>query len=283
MTPGETTQVRVPIQPGLLPLRPLTTGELLDAAIALLRTRVWRLALLGVAVALAEQAALFPLRRAADLDLSYLPADNRFGQFWLLVLVGFATEPLCIALLGGVAAAAAPGALLGQAAPRPNRSRAVAVVVAAVLVGALCGLAGPVLLWPIAYGLLGLAVPAVVIDGLGPLRGLVRSVRLAARTGMRATWIRLLAYGAWWMIRIALGLGGLALVNLAYTSPSTTVDNVIMGAVWLVVNALAYPVLACLDACLHLETRMRTEGLDIALRRALHRGVATDIALAVPR
>jgi hypothetical protein len=28
---------------------------------------------------------------------------------------------------------------------------------------------------------------------------------------------------------------------------------------------------------------MRTEGLDIALRRSLHRGVAADLALAVPR
>jgi hypothetical protein len=275
--------VRVSIQPGPLPLRPLTTGELLDAAIALLRTRVWRLALLGVAVALAEQAVLFPLRRAADVNMSYLPADDRLGQFWLLVLVGFATEPVCIGLLGGVAAAAAPGALLGPSAPRPTRSRVVAVIVTALLVGTACGLAGPVLCWPFVYGLLGLAVPAVVIDGLGPLRGLVRSLRLAGRTGMRAAWIRLLAYGAWWVIRLALGLGGTALIGLAYASPSTTVDNVIMGAVWLVVNALAYPVLACLDACLHLETRMRTEGLDIALRRALHRGVATDLALAVPR
>ena len=53
--------------------------------------------------------------------------------------------------------------------------------------------------------------------------------------------------------------------------------------IWLVVNALAYPVLGCLDVVNHLETRMRTEGLDIALRRSLRRGVATDAALAVPR
>ena len=34
-------------QPGALPLRPMTTGEVLDAAAVLLRTRVWRLIGLG--------------------------------------------------------------------------------------------------------------------------------------------------------------------------------------------------------------------------------------------
>jgi hypothetical protein len=37
---------------------------------------------------------------------------------------------------------------------------------------------------------------------------------------------------------------------------------------WVVVDAIAYPALACLDACLHLENRMRTEGLDLALATA---------------
>lgn len=276
--------MRASSQPGPLPLRPLTTGELLDAAVALLRTRLWRLVAVGAVVALAEQAVLFPLRRAADIDSSYFPADDRLGEFWVLVLVGLVTEPVCIALLGWPAAAAAPRAMLGPAAPPPTRSRGLAVAVTAVLVGAGCGLAAvTVLAWPLAYGLLGLAIPAVVIDRVGPLRGLLRSVRLAARTGMRAVWIRLLAFGAWWFIRLALASGGLALIGLAYDSPSTTVDAILLGCTWLVVNTLAYPVLGCVDACLHLESRMRTEGLDIALRRALQRGVATQTALAVPR
>ena len=32
-------------------------------------------------------------------------------------------------------------------------------------------------------------------------------------------------------------------------------------------NSVAYPALACLDAVTHLDTRMRTEGLDIQLAR----------------
>jgi hypothetical protein len=54
-------------------------------------------------------------------------------------------------------------------------------------------------------------------------------------------------------------------------------------AVWALVNAVAYPALACLDAVLHLENRMRVEGLDIALSRALRLGAPTAQVLAVPR
>jgi hypothetical protein len=262
----------------------MTTGELLDAAVALLRARPWRLLLVGFLVALAEQAVLFPLRRAADVDIAYLPADDRLGQFGLLLVTGAATEAGCIALLGGLACVAAPAALVGPAAPAGIRARPVVVTVLALVVGLLCGLASATLIaWPFVYGLLGLVVPAAVIDRRGPARALLRSLRLASRTGLRVVWIRLLGYYAWFVIRLALGFGGLAVIGIVVDSPSTTVDNVLTGLAWLAVNALAYPMLACLDACLHLEARMRTEGLDIALRRALSRGVSTEPALAVPR
>jgi hypothetical protein len=58
------------------------------------------------------------------------------------------------------------------------------------------------------------------------------------------------------------------------------VDNLLMAAVFFIVNALAYPMLACLDPVLHLEARMRTEGVDIALRRALDQGIDPTRALA---
>jgi hypothetical protein len=47
------------------------------------------------------------------------------------------------------------------------------------------------------------------------------------------------------------------------------------------VNTVSYATLACLDAVLHLETRMRTEGLDIVAVRARQHGRPVD--LAVPR
>jgi hypothetical protein len=287
-------------QPGVLPMRPLTMGELLDASVALLRTRAGLLITAGFLAAAAEQALLLPLRRLADLDLRYLPADDRWPEWTLLVVVGFATEASAIAGLGGPAAAAAPRALLGRAAPRPERAArpAAATAAVAVVAGAACGsvaatgYAWPatwfllalvtVPLWIWAYGSLGLAVPAVVVDRLGPARAIRRSVRLSSRSVLRTVRIRVLGYAGWFTVRLAWGTGALSLVGLVYTSPDTTMDALLISAVYLVVNALAYPMLACLDAVLHLEARIRTEGLDIALRQALHRGVETAPLLAAP-
>jgi hypothetical protein len=285
-------------QPGVLPLRPQSAGELLDAGVALLRTR-WRLLLgLGLLLATAEQVLLFPLRRLADLDLRYWPADDRWRQWALLVIVGFAAEAFLVALLGGVAARGTPRALLGAGAPAaesPARP-ALGVLVAAVAVAVTTGLAllsmyaWPVtffllvpvtlLLWVWAYGAFGFAAVTVVLERRGPAAALARSVVLAHRGFLRALRIRVVAYLGWWLIRLAWGLGVLSLLGLFYTPPDTTMDNVVMAGVFLMVNALAYPMLGCLDAVLHTESRMRTEGLDIALRRSLARRVDPGAVLA---
>jgi hypothetical protein len=287
-------------QPGALPLRPLTTGELLDAAIVLLRTRAGKLIGLGVAAALAEQAVLFPLRRLADVDSSLLPGTGRLGQFGLLVVVEFFTEILVIALLAGTAAIEAPRALLGPRVPR-GRARPGAMIVGAVLsagIGALCAWAFVLLLlplqvlglilailitipcWVVLYGLFGLVTSAVVVDEVGPFRALGRSLVLSSRGGLRVLWIRVLGYLAWLIIRLSLSFAVVGVVGLFYSSPSNTVDNLLMGATWLLVNSLAYPILGCLDVALLIESRMRTEGLDIGLRVTLRRGRAAELAVA---
>jgi hypothetical protein len=53
--------------------------------------------------------------------------------------------------------------------------------------------------------------------------------------------------------------------------------------VWIAVNAAAYASIASLDATVHLETRMRLEGLDIALGRAGATGRPPASVLAAPR
>lgn len=268
---------------GSLPLRPLTTGELLDAAAALLRTRTPVLLGVGFALALLEQTILFPLRQLADVANVVFPHEDRWGWYLVLLTVGFATEAWCIAVLGALTSAAAPAALLGPAAP-PRRIRWGSVAVVSVVVAVVCGLAAAtVLAWPFAYLLLGLAMPAVVIDRLGPGAALVRSVRLSSRYGMRAGWIRLLGYVSWLFIRLSTGIGGWVALQQLIDTGTAWREHLVTGLAWLMVNGVAYPVLACLDAVLHVETRMRTEGLDIALQRALRRGVSADAALAVPR
>ena len=287
MGPGQLASrgnfLRAPTTPGAIPLRPLTTGELLDAATSLLRTRAPVLLGAGFLLALLEQAVLFPLREQADVVNAVFPNEEHWGWYWVLLTVGFATEAWCIAVLGGLSSAAAPRAILGTAAPtRPVRLGSAAVV--SLVVALACGLAaGAFVTWPVAYLLLGLAMPAVVIDRLGPGAALLRSLRLSARFVMRAGWIRLLGYTSWLFIRLATGLGGWFALRLLIDTGTAERDHLVTGLAWLMVNTIAYPVLACLDAVLHLETRMRTEGLDITLQRALRRGVSAEAALAVPK
>ncbi|MEN3309977.1 MAG: hypothetical protein V7603_6179 [Micromonosporaceae bacterium] len=301
---------------GVLPLRPLTLGELLDAGIALLRRHAGVLLLSGAVLAILEQAALYPLRLIAlhHVNSFWLPTYDTLATLWLLIAIGLGTESVIITLLGGLAGQAARDALIdgGHGLYRQvGRRLGWLVPLALVLgVGATLGAAAGLLPWIAWYGLTGLAAPALIVDQRVPLQSppagtrftavplprtdvpprpvgmfaaLGRSIALVGRGRLRPAGIRLLGYLAWYMIRLALGLGGVAALNLVVYTRSTGWWWLITMAVWAMVNAVAYPALACLDAVLHLENRMRVEGLDIALSRALRRGAPTAPILAVPR
>ncbi|HEY0697635.1 MAG TPA: hypothetical protein VGD43_07475 [Micromonospora sp.] len=261
----------------------MTVGELLDAATTLLRTRARLLLGVGFLLALLEQAVLFPLRQLADVTYLVFPGEDRWGWFAVLLLAGFGTEAFSVALLGAYASSAAPRALLGPAAPR-RPVPVVGALLTALAVGLIAVLAGAtVLALPVAFLLLGLTMPALVVDRLTPGRALLRSLALSGRRGLRAGWIRLIGWLSWLFIRLATGIGGVAALSLLLDTGTAKGDHLVVGLAWLAVNSVAYPALACLDTVLHLDLRMRTEGLDLSLRRALTRRVSAESALAVPR
>ncbi len=103
---------------------------------------------------------------------------------------------------------------------------------------------------------------------------------MVARGRLRPGGIRLLGYLAWYSIRLALAVGGMAALRLIVHLPGETWATLASMAGWVIVNTVAYAVLGCLDAVLHLENRMRVEGLDLALGRALRRGVPPGRILA---
>jgi hypothetical protein len=229
---------------------------------------------------------LYPLRRSVALAPPFnLPYTDRLGPAWLAFAAGFGTEAAIIAMLGGLSATAAGPALLGRRLPARAvlagvRARIPGLLAIAVVAGAASALAAlaALLPWIFVYGLIGLAAPALVIDRVNPLRALGRSFALASRAGMRGTWIRLTGYLGWLALRLALGFGGIAALEFLLPSSRDLLPAASV-AVWVVVNALAYATLACLDAVLYLEIRMRTEGLDLALGRDLRRGRPVDLAM----
>ncbi|MDR7279161.1 hypothetical protein [Catenuloplanes atrovinosus] len=269
-----------------LPLRPLTVGELLDAAVGVLRDNARTLLPAGLLLAAAEQLALAPVRAWAQAPPpTYVPQWEDLDRFWVLLTVGAATEAVAILLLGGAAARAASAALLGTRLPArrvldPRATRLGPVVLVALLVGALTLVtAFTGLLWIPVYGLTGLIIPVLVVDRLRVGRAIGRGLSIATRHGARGLWVRLLGATGWLAMRIALALSGVYTVDLlGLTHPGWAAP---LGfVVWTLANTLAYPTLACLDAVVYLETRMRTEGLDIRLARARAHGTVTETALA---
>ncbi|WP_431882618.1 hypothetical protein [Micromonospora gifhornensis] len=259
----------------VLPNRPLTVGELLDSAVLLLRGHLGALLPLAGALALVEQLLLLPLRSAVGVDppLWWTLSMSSLGPFLVLLAIGAATEAMIITLLGNPAARAAGNALVGRPTSmrdllRPRGARWGATLLLCPVVGVtmlLASLPGPT--WFLGFALLGGVAPALALDRLRPLRAPIRSVDLALRVGGRAAGLRLLGYLVWWLLRVGLAWGmftGLSSLNLIAAGWAVAVAMLL----WAAVNMVGYAGLACLDAVLHLETRIRTEGLDIHLSRA---------------
>ncbi|MFI7578108.1 hypothetical protein [Micromonospora sp. NPDC049497] len=257
----------------VLPRRPLTVGEVLDSAVLLLRDHAAVLVPLALVLTVGEQLLLYPLRLAAGTGPpTWIVGFDGFALFWPLLAVGAAVEAVIVLLLGNPAGRAAGAALVGRTAGarelvRPAGARWGATLLNAPLVAlvmVVAALLGPV--WLLGFALLGGIAPALVVDRVGAARALPRSAALAVRGG-RAAALRLLGYLVWWIVRVGLGVGvfyGVETLNLLDDDWAVALS---LG-LWAAVNAVAYPALACLDAVLHLEARMRTEGLDIRLSRA---------------
>ncbi|MEV6690256.1 hypothetical protein AB0M35_02085 [Micromonospora sp. NPDC051196] len=259
----------------VLPSRPLTVGELLDSAVLLLRGHAAALLPLAGVFALVEQVLLLPLRTAVGVNppLWWAPSLGSLAPFLLLLAIGAAIEAMIIMLLGNPAARAAGSALVGrpissQELLRPGGARWGATLLLCPVVGVtmlLASLLGPT--WFVGFALLGAMAPALALDRVRPLRAPARSVTLALRVDGRAAGLRLLGYLVWWILRVGLAWGlftGLSALDLISAGWAVAVAML----VWAAVNTVGYAALACLDAILHLETRIRTEGLDIHLSRA---------------
>jgi len=249
-------------------------GELLDAALLLLRVHAGALLPVAAALAVAEQLLLAPLRDWSELLLSdpFRAFEEDFGRIWVVLCAGAGCEAVIIALLAAPASRAAGALLLdrrlsNRAVLDPRGLRPVATIAVALFAGlfvATLSFAGP--FWALGFGFSALAVPALVVDRVNPLRAIGRGFGLAGRSGGRGLWILLLGYLTWWLIRILVGTAGGSL--LAQLVPiDRDAAAVLLTGMRAAVNTLAYAALACLAATLHLETRFRTEGLDIALGR----------------
>lgn len=250
-----------------VPLRPLTVGELLDASVEVTRGAGRAVLPFALLLAVAEQVVMVWLRQEFFRGSIFPDVPDLVGPAWFAVAVGAATEVAIIALLGVPAARAAAAGVTGT----PLRARDLlrprgfggAALIAAVAAATVFAVTLLPLGWLVGYPLFGLAVAALVIDGRGPFRALGRGVAMGLRGGGRAVGVRILGYFSFLLVRLGFGFGLIAALGFF------GIDAGLWGqaACFAVVNTVAYATLAGLDAVLHLEARIRTEGLDIALGR----------------
>ena len=81
------------------------------------------------------------------------------------------------------------------------------------------------------------------------------------------------------LIRVALAVGPIVFLwQFGFVAPGYVGDWLVL-LMWGLAGAVSCAALACFDAVLVIDTRIRTEGLDIALRRAVANG--TDPAEAL--
>src|SRR5436305_1804133 len=159
----------------VVPLSPLALAEILDAAVELLRRHAARLVGLGAALAVGEQALLYPLRGVAAVSPPlYWPHLNRLAAYWVLLAVGMGTEVGIIAVLGGIAAR--------RLAPGPRRLGGLTVLAVVVALGGALTAAAGFLPWIIWYVFTGLAAPAIG-DPVGPGLPVLLLLLLAGLTG----------------------------------------------------------------------------------------------------
>ncbi|HKS44218.1 MAG TPA: hypothetical protein VJT49_03720 [Amycolatopsis sp.] len=281
-------------KPGVVPLRPLTVGEILDGAIATMRRHAALVFGVSAVVALIETglsvaASIWllsglgnvPRPGPAATEQELLNYSGRLlGQTAATLGVTLAVTVLVRTFLTGFMTVVVGKAVLGKPITfgeamtelKPRLLPLVGVTVLYTLmvtVGSMfCLIPG---LW--LYALFGLASPALVLEHAGIRQSLNRS--------------RTLVQGAWWRVfgilllttlcaavislviqipfNLSLGFGAAGTDQLAGMSVG---QQLLSGAGEVIAATLVGPFVAGATALLYIDQRMRKEGMDIQLARA---------------
>ncbi|MGH3519317.1 MAG: hypothetical protein ACRDQ7_18240 [Haloechinothrix sp.] len=297
-----------PAKPGVIPLRPLNLGEILDGAISTMRRHP--LVMLGVAavvVAISQLVAL-PLVSLLTDDINRMGSGELVTEDEVFALlgttltvggVGLIITILARVFLTGFLTTVVGKAVLGHSAKfgeiwstaKPKLLRLLGLILIYPIAGALLvipvvalALVHPALgaLTAIAvviaavwlYILFSLATPALVLEDTGIGRAFGRSRQLVRGSWWRVFGIFLLAALIAFFIAAIIQLPFELLggdVNSLFTGEFTeiTMTYLILTSIGTVTaSTITEPFAAGVTALLYLDQRMRREGLDIELARA---------------
>lgn len=272
------------VTPGSVPLRPLELGDILDGTFSTIRRNPR--ATLGLSALLVTVQELLSL--AAQALTGELPTatfgrgDGALALTGVGTVIGYVIAAVIGAVLTGMIVVVVSEDVLGRRTTagqvwRRVRPRIGALLVASVLVGALPYLGLVFLVAPgiLLWGGWALTTPALVLEGLGPLRAIGRSWRLAWPAFGRVWAVRALSVllGNVMQLLVAVPFALVATITavLAGTGqdsqlPGYALAIIALGAI--VAGTLVEPFYAGVLALLYVDRRMRAEGFDITIALA---------------
>lgn len=262
------TRVEPPV-----PLRPLTTADVLDGAFAVITRRPRTvLTIAAVVVVPVQLLAAWASRSSvpsSELFTGFLGADTTLDAGSLVASVAaLLLENLSMFVLGAAVAALVAswygggdlsvGAALKAAVDRGGALLgAWALLVPVKAVAAAPEYLGLVFVTP----LFALTAPAIVLERLGPFAGAKRSWQLVGRRLFPCIGIVLLVSLVAYVLRQVLAIPG---VIVAFFLPAS-IAWVPVGVATAAASLLTQSALAGASVLLYLDLRVRTEGLDLEL------------------
>jgi hypothetical protein len=272
-------------KPGIIPLRPLGLGEILDGGFSAIREYPKVTIGLSAIVVTATNLLSFAVTASSRLNGGAgSPSLFGGGGFTVASLAASAIGAIGALVLAGMLTAVMGEAVLGRPATLGGtwakvRPRFWALLGAGIITGlgpyvAACPLIIPgIFLW----GAWALTTPALVLERLGVVAAIRRSWRLATPAWWRVWGIRALSVIIASVVQaivvipatiIAVGAsgfdsssGGLGLLPLAVIS----IGGIIAGTI-------TAPFTSGVLALLYIDRRMRVEGLDVTLAQAAAAG-----------
>lgn len=277
------------LKPGVVPLRPLAVGEILDGAFTTIR-RNWR-ATLGLAAVFSTVEAVLRVAAISSFGAIGTTGVSSSGDIFSGIAPGIAAtvgeyvvSAVLSAVLAGMLSVVVSDAVLGRrttageawARVRPVFWR---LMGAALLSGVVpfLGLAFFLVPGVFLWGAWALTTPALVLERTGVIGALRRSWRLTVPDWWRVWGIRalatLLAVVLAGIISTVFGLGSV----FSVLQDPAAADAGAAGTSWLVLTlgaiagiiggTLTQPFVAGVVTLLYVDRRMRAEGLDITLRQ----------------
>jgi len=266
--------------PGIIPLRPLGLGEILDGGFAIVRQhpRV-TLGLSAVVVAI-TQLLVFGIQLSESLEGGRIDPDA-FGGFTWARLAGFAVSSMGLLILAGLLTVVMGEAVLGRTptisqAWQKTRPKFWTLVGAGFLgsfvpvIGLfLCIVPGAFL-----FGAWAFMTPVVVLERAGVAESIRRSWRLAVPDFWRVWGIRVLATLIAALIQFVITLPFLVVFLRAVLSAErgdtvSVVPLALMTLGGIVASTITAPFTAGVISLLYIDRRMRVEGLDVTLARSV--------------